>query len=184
MKNKVVIIGAGPYGMSIAAHLRARGIGYRIFGKPMSNWQTKMPRGMLLKSDGFASNLSDPQDHFTLEAFCAERGLPYAPEGHPVPREDFIAYGQAFQQRFVPEVEGREIVEIRRSGGAFAVQLDDGELLAADKIVIAIGISDFPYVPPKLAELPAERRLFVQDDENVSDRQHHGGIFHEVNTSK
>jgi len=156
VSNKIVIVGAGPYGLSIAAHLRARGIGFRIFGKPMSNWQTKMPRGMLLKSEGFASNLADPGDKFSLEAFCAERGLRYAAEAYPVPREDFIAYGQAFQQRFVPEVEAREIVELRRSGSGFAVQLDDGEIVAADSVIIGIGISDFAYLPPSLAELPAE----------------------------
>ena len=50
VSNNIVIIGAGPYGLSVAAHLSARGIGYRIFGKPMANWQQKMPRGMLLKS--------------------------------------------------------------------------------------------------------------------------------------
>jgi thioredoxin reductase len=156
VSSKIVIIGAGPYGLSIAAHLRARGVGFRIFGKPMHNWQAKMPRGMLLKSDGFASNLADPGDRFSLEAFCAEQGLPYAPDGLPVPREDFIAYGRAFQQRFVPDVEEREVVSIRRSGGRFAVQLDDGELLAADKVVVGVGISDFCYLPPDLADLPAE----------------------------
>src|ERR1700678_2975366 len=98
VSNEIVIIGAGPYGLSIAAHLRARGLGFRIFGQPMSNWQHKMPRGMLLKSDGFASNLADPADAFTLEAYCAEQGLPYSAEEEPVSRECFIAYGQAFQQ--------------------------------------------------------------------------------------
>ncbi|HTV90165.1 MAG TPA: NAD(P)-binding domain-containing protein, partial [Stellaceae bacterium] len=156
MSNKIVIIGAGPYGLSIAAHLRARGVGFRIFGQPMANWQHKMPRGMLLKSDGFASNLADPEDRFSLEAFCAEQGQPYASEGLPIPRETFIAYGEAFQQRFVPEVERREVIALRRSGRGFAVQLDDGELVAADKVVIGVGISDFGYVPRSLAELPAE----------------------------
>ena len=156
VSNNIVIIGAGPYGLSTAAHLRARGVGFRIFGKPMANWQHKMPRGMLLKSDGFASNLADPDDRLTLETFCAEHNLPYAPEGLPVPREDFIAYGMAFQQRYVPEVEDRRVVEVRRSGSGFTVNLDDGEFLAADKLVIGIGISDFPYLPPSLADLPGE----------------------------
>jgi thioredoxin reductase len=154
--SRIVIVGAGPYGLSIAAHLKASGVGFRIFGKPMSNWQEKMPRGMLLKSEGFASNLADPDDAFTLEDFCAEQGLRYAAEAYPIPRECFIAYGQAFQQRFAPEVEDRRVTAIRRSGSGFVVQLDDGEIVAADKIVIGIGISDFPYLPPVLAGLPEE----------------------------
>lgn len=154
--GNIIIVGAGPYGLSLAAHLRARGVGFRLFGKPMSNWQDKMPRGMLLKSEGFASNLADPDDRFTLEAYCAEQGLPYAAGGLPIPREHFIAYGRAFQQRYAPEVEEHLVTAIRCSGGGFTVQLDDGELVAADKIVIGIGISDFPYLPPALDGLPAE----------------------------
>jgi len=168
VSNKIVIIGAGPYGLSLAAHLRSRGIGFRVFGKPMANWQQKMPRGMLLKSDGFASNLADPDDTFSLEEFCAERCLPYAAEGYPVPRDDFIAYGQDFQQRFVPELEERLVVSVRRSGGAFAVQVDDGEIVAADKVIVGIGISDFPYLPPGLAGLPADFLTHSSDHEDLS----------------
>ena len=62
---QLAIVGAGPYGLSIAAHLRERGVNFRIFGTPMRTWREQMPRGMLLKSDGFASNLSDPQPVLT-----------------------------------------------------------------------------------------------------------------------
>ncbi len=115
MTSKIVIVGAGPYGLSIGAHLRAKGLGFRIFGKPMDNWQNRMPAGMLLKSDGFASNLSDPDDSYSLESFCVENGLAYSAEERPVPRETFIAYGHAFQRRFVPEVEARFVTAIRSS---------------------------------------------------------------------
>ena len=46
---EVAVIGAGPYGLSLAAHLRARGIDYRIFGKPMDTWNAHMPKNMTLK---------------------------------------------------------------------------------------------------------------------------------------
>jgi thioredoxin reductase len=156
VSNPIVIIGAGPYGLSIAAHLRARNIAYRIFGHPMANWQSKMPKGMLLKSDGFASNLADPDDWYSLEEFCLERGLPYSAEDDPVPRETFIAYGHAFRQRFVPEVEERLVAAVRQSGAEFTVQLDDGEIVAADKVILGIGVSDFPYLPPSLGDMPDE----------------------------
>ena len=35
---ETAIIGTGPYGLSIAAHFRRRGIPYRIFGRPMDSW--------------------------------------------------------------------------------------------------------------------------------------------------
>ena len=67
----VAIIGAGPYGLSVATNLRARGVDFRIFGRPMYAWRQQMPKGMFLKSEGFASSFSDPDHRYTLPAFCA-----------------------------------------------------------------------------------------------------------------
>ena len=80
---EVAVIGAGPYGLSIAAHLAARNIPHRIFGKAMETWATQMPKGMLLKSDGFATSLYDPARSFTFEHYCRERNMPYADLGIP-----------------------------------------------------------------------------------------------------
>src|SRR3954468_8560924 len=101
----VAIVGAGPYGLSIAAHLSALGVPFRIFGKPMENWLAGMPRGMHLKSDGFASNLDDPGSTLTLARYCRQRRLPYAKNGLPVPLETFCEYGLAFQQQFAPTLK-------------------------------------------------------------------------------
>ena len=54
----VAIVGAGPYGLSLAAHLTHLGPGLRVFGRPMDSWRRHMPKGMLLKSDGFASKFN------------------------------------------------------------------------------------------------------------------------------
>src|ERR1700704_4700046 len=120
----VAIIGAGPYGLSLAAHLRARGIRHRIFGKPMEFWLNQMPSGMSLKSDGFASNLYDPEDRFTLKRFCEERGIAYADIGIPVRLDTFTAYGLAFKKEMVPELEERMVVAIARQPPGFAITLD------------------------------------------------------------
>src|SRR5215471_5464395 len=108
--TKVAIIGAGPYGLSIAAHLRSYHVPYRIFGTPNDTWRQHMPAGMLLKSDGFASNLCDAEGKGTLAAYCAERGIPYHRTDLPVRIEVFNDYAVDFQQRFVPDLEDCQVV--------------------------------------------------------------------------
>jgi FAD-dependent urate hydroxylase len=94
--TEVIIVGAGPYGLSLAAHLRSLGVPYRIFGRVMSNWREKMPEGMLLKSDPYASNLIDPNAALTLKEYCHGQGMPYDDEAIRVSVENFIEYGKAF----------------------------------------------------------------------------------------
>src|ERR1700689_2647903 len=122
----IAVIGTGPYGLSIAAHLRKRGLSFRIFGRPMDSWLAHMPQGMCLKSDGFASNLSDPDSELTLEKFCAERGIPYAHTGIPVQLDTFTAYGLAFQERMVPNLENKMVATIDRSPDGYVLRLGVG----------------------------------------------------------
>jgi cation diffusion facilitator CzcD-associated flavoprotein CzcO len=150
------IIGAGPYGLSIAAHLRARQIPFRIFGRPMDSWLSHMPKGMLLKSDGFASNISDPNSAFTLKQFCMERGIPYADCGSPVSLETFSAYGLAFRARMVPELEEKLVDQVDNSDEGFSVRLENGETFTTQRIVLAVGITHFEYVPENLSHLPVQ----------------------------
>jgi thioredoxin reductase len=150
------IIGAGPYGLSVAAHLRRRGIPFRIFGRPMDSWLAHMPKGMMLKSDGFASNIYDPESAFTLGQFCAEQGIEYADTGVPVRLETFSAYGLAFRDRMVPELENKLVANVNRLQDGFLLQIEDGETVHARSVVLAIGITHFDYIPESLAHLPAE----------------------------
>jgi thioredoxin reductase len=150
------IIGAGPYGLSVAAHFRQRGIPFRIFGRPMDSWLAHMPKGMMLKSDGFASDIYDPESAFTLRQFCAERGIEYADSGVPVRLDTFVSYGLAFKDRMVPELEDKFVVSVDRLADGFHLQLQDGETFQARNVVLAVGITHFDYVPESLAHLSAE----------------------------
>jgi thioredoxin reductase len=152
----VVIVGAGPYGLSIAAHLASSRIRFRIFGQPMSIWQKHMPKGMRLKSEGFASSLSDPQSQFTLRHYCQQEGIGYSDVGEPVRLENFVAYGLAFQRRFVPNLEEKLIVSLQESRVGFEMQTEDGERVLTRSVVVAVGISYYSYLPPVLAGLPKE----------------------------
>ena len=152
----LVIIGAGPYGLSIAAHLRKTKLTFRIFGTPMSSWRKQMPKGMMLKSDGFASSLYDPDSSFTLRHYCEEKNLPYADVGIPVPIETFVAYGLEFQKRLVPTLEEVDITSVRRTDAGFELQTAEGQFVHARRVVVAAGITHFGHLPEFLADLPRE----------------------------
>jgi len=153
---EIAIVGAGPYGLSIAAHFRRRGIPFRIFGRAMDSWLAHMPKGMMLKSDGFASNIYDPNRDFALKDFCAERQIEYSDAGIPVRLDTFAAYGLAFKERLVPELKESLVVSVGREGGGFILRLDDGEIVRAKRVVLAVGITHFEHVPVNLSHLPAE----------------------------
>jgi cation diffusion facilitator CzcD-associated flavoprotein CzcO len=153
---EIAIIGAGPYGLSIAAHLRRCGIPFRIFGRPMDSWLNHMPKGMMLKSDGFASNIYDPESAFTLGQFCAKRGIEYSDAGIPVKLETFTAYGLAFRDLMLPELEDKQVTGVERAAQGFVLRLNNGETVTARRVVLAVGITHFEYVPRVLAHLPPE----------------------------
>lgn len=152
----VAIVGAGPYGLSLGAHLRAAGVPFRQFGLPMQLWREAMPRGMFLKSQGFASNLSDPASAHTLQAFCESTGQDYADYGLPVPLETFVAYGDWFQRAEVPHLEELMVSDVRVSNGHFELTLSDGSNAVARKVVVATGVQHFAHLPSALAELPPQ----------------------------
>jgi cation diffusion facilitator CzcD-associated flavoprotein CzcO len=152
----VAVIGAGPYGLSVAAHLRKTQLTYRVFGTPMKSWSEQMPKGMMLKSDGFASSLYDPDEEMTLGKYCRDHNLPYQDVGMPVPGDVFVAYGQAFQKRFVPMLEEVDIVSVVKAPNGFELQTANGETFQASQVVVAAGITHFRYLPPFLTSLPEQ----------------------------
>jgi thioredoxin reductase len=161
----VAIVGAGPYGLSIAAHLAQLKVPFRIFGKPMETWLDHMPRGMHLKSDGFASRIYHPEGRLTLGEYCRERTLPYADTGIPVRLETFCQYGLEFQRRFVPTLEQKLVTDLKGGALGFTMTLDTGETVAARRVVVATGVSNFHYLPPSIEGL----RGFVSHSSEHSD---------------
>ncbi|MCX4908006.1 FAD-dependent oxidoreductase [Streptomyces sp. NBC_00878] len=161
MMEPVAVIGAGPFGLSTAAHLRARGIPVRVFGEPMVSWREHMPEGMLLKSTPAASNIDAPQRGHDLVDYCDAAGIRrLVTDEDIVPVETFVAYGEWFQQKLVPELERVRVVSVdrlpgprggRQGSGGFELKLDSGELFTARAVVVATGLSGLAHLPPELA---------------------------------
>ncbi|GAA1241786.1 hypothetical protein GCM10009665_35630 [Kitasatospora nipponensis] len=152
-RTPVTIVGAGPYGLSVAAHLRARGIEPRVFGEPMESWRERMPLGMYLKSTPSASSIAAPGGRCRLQHFRAAEGRPSGEDQHPVPVEEFISYGLWFQERCVPDLERERVERITRAGGGFRVTLASGESYDTDRVVMATGLGPYAHVPDTLRPL-------------------------------
>jgi hypothetical protein len=138
------IIGAGPYGLSATAHLRAAGVDAKIFGHAMDFWERQMPSGMLLRSSWDACHISDPQQRLRLDDYRAETKARF---GRPVPLSDFLGYGRWFQRRIAPDLDSRRVELIEPVAGGFRLKLERGERIIARRVVVATGIAPFAYVP-------------------------------------
>jgi FAD-dependent urate hydroxylase len=148
----VVVLGAGPYGLSAAAYLRASGMETRVFGEPMSFWEKQMPAGMCLRSNWGASHIADPEQQLTLDAYCHEKGNHVS---KPIPLDRFVDYGRWYQERAVPALENRSVASVGRNGGGFKIVLADGEEFTAQRVVVAAGISAFATRPAEFARIPS-----------------------------
>jgi thioredoxin reductase len=171
-RTKVVIVGAGPYGLSIAAHLTARGVEHRIFGTPMAFWSKVAGAApeRFLKSFGNFTDISAPVPGAGFAAWCAARGFePF----EPCPMENFAAYGKWFQQTHVPHLEHYRVETIRRTEDGFEITLDSGESLRCESAIIATGLEYFEHLPEPLAALPPE---LVSHSHNIEDFARFAGL--------
>jgi hypothetical protein len=152
----VAVVGAGPYGLSVAAHLSARKTGNRIFGQPMSFWSDIAAAGSrrYLKSYCFGTNLSTPRPGFEFADHNRPRGLETF---EPCPIGNFSDYGRWFQEKIVPWVEPFDVLNVSRQPEGFVLRLANGESVRAANVVLATGLSGFAHAPPLLASLPPQR---------------------------
>ena len=148
-----VVVGAGPYGLSVAAHLRGRGIAVRTFGDVMDGWRAHMPAGMFLKSISSASSLSAPGTGSTLADFCAVSGIRRLAGDDVVPIDLFIRYGQWFAEQNVPDVEDTRIRRLEQHGQHSLVTLESGEQISTPAVVIATGMAGYAHLPGSLAPI-------------------------------
>ncbi|HEX9395884.1 MAG TPA: NAD(P)-binding domain-containing protein [Burkholderiales bacterium] len=147
-----VVIGAGPYGLSTAANLRARGLNVAVFGNVLELWRQRMPKGMFLRSHSWATNLHDPQRKYTFERFFeASR---YA-KRYPLPIQTFVDYALWFQRHAVPEVDETYVALVERIDGHFRLTLEDGRMVRSPTVVMAVGLCYYANRPAEYTHLPA-----------------------------
>lgn len=156
----LLVIGAGPYAYSAAAHAIDRGIGTRIVGRPMSFWREQMPADMYLRS-GPDWHL-DAAGEDTFEAFFEDRGLDPA-DHDPIPIHLFLDHTDWFAERKRLPVEERLVRELTRPDGVFAAEMEDGDTITADTVIAAPGIAPYAAVPAWAEAVPVQRRSHTSE---------------------
>ncbi|MGX8008273.1 flavin-containing monooxygenase [Mesorhizobium sp. ORM8.1] len=135
MDANVVIVGAGPAGLAVAACLKQAGVDFVILEKANEvapAWRRHYRRLHL----------------HTVRSFSSLPFVPF-PKTHPryVPREKVVAYLDAYAQRFGLKPRfGVTVKSVRRDGEKFLVETDDGAI-GARKVVIATGNNAEPIQP-------------------------------------
>jgi FAD-dependent urate hydroxylase len=162
--TNVAIVGAGPYGLAAATHLRRAGVDTHVIGQPMSFWQN-MPAGLMLRSNWTATCIAEPQGELTLDAFCAATGASF---GRPVPLDRFVDYGLWVQQQVAPDVDKRLVKEVEAGRDGFRLTLDDGAALTARRVVVAAGIELFANRPALADKLPSELASHTGEHKDLS----------------
>jgi FAD-dependent urate hydroxylase len=152
--TQVVIIGAGPFGLSISAHLSALGVDHLIVGRTNNTYRSLVPDGMLMKSEPYASTIASPDGKYTLAAFSAAQGLDYVDRVGPVTRDRFVEYVDWYTERLVPGVQDETVTEATPVDGGFRVSFADAAPVTARRVVVATGVIPYHYLPAQLGGLP------------------------------
>jgi FAD-dependent urate hydroxylase len=161
--SEVVVIGAGPFGLSISTHLRARGIGHLVVGRPMDTWRSHMPAGMYLKSEPYGSDMSCPDAGFDLDGYCRSERIDGIGRGIPLSLERFLDYCDWYIKQLVPDVSDVTATQVKPVTGGFQVDFADAEPVVARSVVIATGVLPHRYIPAELSGLPSELLSHTSD---------------------
>ncbi|GAB7055077.1 MULTISPECIES: NAD(P)-binding domain-containing protein [unclassified Paenibacillus] len=151
----LIIIGAGPYGISLAAHAKASGLSYVLLGLPMQFWKDQMPQNMFIRTNPRYISFSDKENSLTIDRFCAETGTPLE---SPFPRPAFVEYAFWFARHANVEFTPELVVRLDYAASAITVTTESGTRFTGAHAIVATGLQHFSYIPDVLSGLPPSLR--------------------------
>ena len=153
-ETNLLIVGAGPVGLAVAAQAAHDGIEHLIVGKPMEFWRRNMPKGMFLRSA--CDWHLDPLDVHTIEAFLQTQGKTPR-DVEPLSLEFYLSYVEWFEKQKDIQSLPVYIQKLERNEH-FVATTFDGDVINAQRVVLAPGFKHFAHTPPDLkAKLPDGR---------------------------
>jgi hypothetical protein len=151
--TEVLVIGAGPYGLSVSAHLRGLGVDHVVVGRPVDTYRSHCPVGMNLKSEPYGSVISAPGKGLDIAAYCAQKGFDYANRVGPLSLERWLGYADWFAENLVPDVRDEMVTEVAQADGGFRVTFAEAAPVSARQVVVATGVLPYARVPDEFSGL-------------------------------
>lgn len=149
----LLIIGAGPYGLALAAYAKQKNIEYKVLGKMMDFWKSNMPNGMLLRSA--CDWHYDPCDQDTFERYLETKNLKPV-DVEPIALDVYLGYVEWFVKQKELEILPTWVEQLNYVPGTspfFEAVLQDGRTLTTKNVVLALGFRYFKNVPEPYSAL-------------------------------
>jgi FAD-dependent urate hydroxylase len=151
MMLDVIIIGSGPFGISLGAHAVANNLQYKLFGYPMDFWKNQMPQDMFIRTPHEFVSFSDPKDELTIQHYSEETSIELVT---PLPRPIFVDYANWFAKKAGIEFTTQLITKVEHKDGHYVVTSDNGKIFTSKNVIVATGVEHYKFLPDFLKEFP------------------------------
>src|SRR6185437_6797501 len=155
--SDVIVIGAGPFGLSISAHLKNQGIEHTIVGRPMNTWRAHMPLGLFLKSEPYGSAISAPGRGYDIATYSRLHGFDdYVDRVGPLSLDRVLGYADWFTEQLVPDVQDLTVTKVTPRDGGYVVEFAEEVPAFVRQVIVATGVLPYAHIPSELSDLPAD----------------------------